>query len=89
MNTVRKTTGAAVAIAAATMLLAGCDSMPGKSEARSSSADVHCHGINACKGKTACATATNKCNGMNSCKGKGWLPMSASECAAKGGKVKG
>ncbi len=91
MNTRVKTTGVALASAAAALLLAGCDSMPGMSggSAKASTAKVHCYGVNSCKGKTACATASNKCKGMNSCKGMGWLPMSASECASKGGEVKG
>lgn len=51
-------------------------------------AKVHCGGINACKGQSACKTAQNACKGQNSCKGKGWLPAaSAEECAAKGGKA--
>lgn len=83
MNTLKKATGAAAAIAAATMLLAGCESMPGSTSSKANSADVHCYGVNACKGHTACATASNKCKGM------GWMPMSASDCAAKGGTVKG
>lgn len=45
-----------------------------------------CHGVNACKGKTACATAEGACAGNNSCKGKGWLPMSEADCAEKDGQ---
>lgn len=45
-----------------------------------------CHGINSCKGKTACATAEGACAGTNSCKGKGWLPMDKKACEAEGGK---
>ncbi len=45
-----------------------------------------CHGVNACKGKTACATAESACAGTNSCKGKGWLPMTEAECKEKEGK---
>ena len=47
---------------------------------------VKCTGINACKGHSACATATNACKGQNSCKGKGYSATSAKECAEKGGK---
>lgn len=47
---------------------------------------VKCSGINACKGQSACATATNSCKGQNSCKGKGYNTTSAKECAEKGGK---
>lgn len=48
--------------------------------------DIACYGINSCKGKTACSTASNACTGMNSCKGKGWLNVSASECKSRGGQ---
>jgi len=41
---------------------------------------VKCEGVNACKGKSRCATAENDCAGHNSCKGKGWVKMSAEEC---------
>lgn len=45
-----------------------------------------CHGVNTCKGQTACATAEGSCAGTNSCKGKGWLAMDEKACAEKGGK---
>jgi hypothetical protein len=49
--------------------------------------EVHCAGVNSCSGKGSCASASNGCAGQNSCKGKGWVPASAQECKAKGGKV--
>ena len=48
---------------------------------------VHCQGVNACKGKSGCHTATNACAGQNGCKGKGWVEMTEKECKAKGGKT--
>ncbi len=48
---------------------------------------VACFGINACKGRSECATPTNACRGLNSCKGKGYLNVSLKECNAQGGKV--
>ena len=51
------------------------------------SAKVHCTGVNECKGKGECASASNSCAGSNSCKGKGVVMMSAEDCKAKGGKV--
>lgn len=51
----------------------------------SDSDKVHCHGVNACKGKGGCKSASNACAGKNGCKGKGWMEMSEKECAAKGG----
>ncbi|HHJ18359.1 MAG TPA: hypothetical protein ENJ84_00785 [Gammaproteobacteria bacterium] len=88
MNTAKKLTGLAIATTAATLFLTGCESMGGMGMgADTKSATVHCMGVNSCKGKTACGTAHNSCKGQNSCKGKGWLPMSKSECDAKGGSV--
>jgi len=48
---------------------------------------VKCAGINDCKGKGACKSATSSCKGMNDCKGKGWIDASAKECTAKKGTV--
>ena len=48
---------------------------------------VKCSGINDCKGKGACKSATSSCKGMNDCKGKGWVESSAKECTKKKGTV--
>ena len=48
---------------------------------------MQCAGVNACKGKSDCATATSACMGQNACKGQGWLKMAEKECLEKGGKV--
>ena len=48
---------------------------------------VKCSGINDCKGKGACKSATSSCKGMNDCKGKGWVETSDKECKAKKGTV--
>lgn len=48
---------------------------------------VQCLGINACKGKSDCATPSNACKGMNQCKGQGMTETSAKDCQEKGGKV--
>jgi len=44
-----------------------------------------CHGVNDCKGKGECKTATNSCEGKNDCKGKSWMGMSKADCDTKGG----
>jgi len=50
--------------------------------------DVHCGGTNACKGQSACKSASHACKGQNACKGQGWSAAStAADCTAKGGKV--
>jgi uncharacterized membrane protein len=74
--------GAIIAAMAAGLFSAGAP-------LRASAADadkIHCQGVNSCKGKSACATATSGCSGQNSCKGKGWIEMTEKECKAKGGK---
>ncbi len=47
-----------------------------------------CHGINSCKGTSACHSEKNSCAGTNSCKGKGWMKTSEKECKEKKGKFK-
>ena len=80
----KKLTGLALATAAATLFVsAGMAPAFAKEEAK-----VHCDGVNACKGHSACQTATNACKGQNSCKGKGWLLLSKSGCDAAKAKMK-
>jgi len=53
-----------------------------------SDSKVHCYGINSCKGKNDCKSATNSCKGQSACKGNGLLNVSSEEeCTEKGGKV--
>jgi hypothetical protein len=47
-----------------------------------------CHGMNSCKGTSACHSEKNSCAGQNSCKGKGWLKTSEKECKEKKGTFK-
>lgn len=50
--------------------------------------DVHCTGINACKGTGECGGKGHSCAGQNACKGQGWVKAaSAQECTDKGGTV--
>jgi hypothetical protein len=70
--------GAAIAAAAAALLIAGTAiSAPVQLAA---DAKGHCVGANACKGKSACKTATSECAGQNACKGKGFTEMTKEEC---------
>jgi hypothetical protein len=49
---------------------------------------LKCLGANACKGQSACKTATNDCMGKNSCAGKGYIVTAdAKTCEAKGGHL--
>jgi hypothetical protein len=72
-----KTTGMALATAAA--LLFGSVAV---TTVHAEDAKVKCLGGNACKGKSACATATSSCQGQNSCKGKGYVMLTKPECDA-------
>ncbi len=49
--------------------------------------NVHCYGVNACKGTSACKTAKSDCKGMNECKGQGFTEMTAEKCVAAGGSL--
>ena len=90
MNSLTKTTGIALALAAAS--LTGCNTTgTGDTMASTSTmtADkVACYGVNKCKGHNECKTASNACKGMASCKGQGFVGMSASACDGLGGTVK-
>ena len=47
----------------------------------------YCYGVNACKGKSSCKTATSGCQGQNACKGQGFVDsVSAQTCSQLGGK---
>lgn len=72
-----KTTGMALATAAA-LLFGSVAITPAQAE----DAKVKCQGGNACKGKSACATATSSCAGQNSCKGTGYVMATKEECDA-------
>jgi uncharacterized membrane protein len=69
--------GAALATAAAMLLLSGAVGAPSHA---AEEAKGKCIGANACKGQSACGTASNSCHGTNSCKGKGWLSLTKAEC---------
>ncbi|RME35309.1 MAG: hypothetical protein D6786_02325 [Gammaproteobacteria bacterium] len=82
MSTAKKLGGVALASAAAAMF-----AMAPISGAVAGEGKVHCYGVNACKGKTSCATANNACKGQNACKGKGFVAVSKEVCEQLGGKV--
>jgi uncharacterized membrane protein len=66
-------------IAAAAALLFNLTSI---SVASAEEAKVHCSGVNACKGQSACKSAHNACKDQNSCKGQGFLELTKQECDA-------
>ena len=75
--------GALVASAVAGLFAAA---MPAVAHAKDAG-KVRCSGINECKGKGGCKSATSSCKGMNECKGKGVIESSAKDCTAKKGTV--
>jgi uncharacterized membrane protein len=85
MSLVTKTTGAVLALAAAGLV--GCASYSASDKSASATNDVHCYGVNKCKGQNDCKTASNACKGHASCKGQGFVSLSASACDNVGGKV--
>jgi len=74
--------GASIAAAAATLIVAGAALAP---VSHAEEVKGHCIGANACKGQGACKSASNDCKGMNACKGKGFLTLTSDEC----GKIPG
>jgi len=84
MSLITKTKGTALAIAAASIV--GCAGIT-SDNATSASNDVHCYGVNKCKGHNDCKTASNACKGHASCKGHGFINMPADACDHVGGSV--
>ncbi len=84
-NALKAISGAALAVAAAGLYLSATATVEA---ADTKEAKVQCAGVNACKGKSECTTATSACHGQNACKGQGWVSMSEKQCLDKGGKVK-
>ena len=78
--------GKAIAMTVAGLLLA-VGPRVANADDKTKEAKVKCGGINSCKGKGACAGASNSCSGQNGCKGKGWVETSAKECKDKKGTV--
>ena len=83
MSTNTSLSGAAIATAAALLF-----STVAVGTASAEEAKMHCDGVNACKGQSACKTAANSCKGQNSCKGKGFVEMTAKDCDAAKAKAK-
>jgi hypothetical protein len=77
------TSGAALATVAAVLFAALPVSTLSAAEAK-----VQCEGVNACKGQSACKTATNECKGQNACKGQGFAELTQKECTAAKAKAK-
>ncbi len=74
--------GTALAMAAAGLFVSAAVTAPATA---ADDTKVQCVGLNACKGKSECATANNACAGQNQCKGRGWVTMTEKECRTRGG----
>jgi hypothetical protein len=79
-----KTLGLTIAAAAA---IAFATAPITSNVAQAAAKKVPCYGVNSCKGKSACKTASNDCKGHNDCKGKGMVMKSASPCEKLGGSL--
>jgi hypothetical protein len=84
MDKSKRAMGIAMAVAAAGMLTTAT---PVFAAGDGASANVHCYGVNKCKGHNDCKTADNACKGHASCKGKGFVAVSDKACDHLGGKV--
>ena len=78
--------GTALAAAAFALAISG-GTIATTAPAQAADGKVQCMGVNACKGQSACKTASSQCKGLNSCKGHGFLELTKAECDEKGGKV--
>ena len=74
--------GATIAAAAATLVLAGAT----MSTVAYAAGEGHCVGANACKGQSACKGGANACKGQNACTGQGFSAMTKEKCDAAKGK---
>ncbi len=85
MSTAKTISGVVIATAAA-----GFFALAPISGAVAGEEGVKCMGANACKGQSACKTATSECKGLNSCQGHGWVSAkTVEECTEMGGTVEG
>lgn len=73
------------ATADACSAIGGTVSDAGMSTSVAASSQIHCFGVNTCKGHNDCKTADNACKGHGSCKGKGFIALPASSCSNVGG----
>jgi hypothetical protein len=48
---------------------------------------VHCYGVNTCKGTSDCKSYDHACKGQNSCKGQGFKALTLKACKAAGGSL--
>jgi len=76
--------GSVVTLAAAAAVLAISGSA---GIASAKTAQVHCYGVNSCKGQSDCKSGAHDCKGLNSCKGQGFKAETKKKCKADGGSL--
>lgn len=86
MGVMKKTTGLAMAIAAASLV--GCANTA-PTTSTSSAEMVHCYGVTACKGHNDCKVASNACKGHNDCKTADNACKGQASCKTAGNACKG
>ena len=72
--------------------LAGALAVPGLAlagnPAQDKEGEIHCYGVNKCKGVGDCGGKGHSCAGENTCKGQGYLEMSKDLCLKiEGGRL--
>jgi uncharacterized membrane protein len=78
----------AVSFAAAAALIAITGaSMSTPVMAKGTAAQVHCYGVNSCKGQSDCKSGNHDCKGQNDCKGQGFKAESKAQCKVDGGSL--
>ena len=77
MNGIKKLSGIALAVAAATLFVAGCAT---QGTGYKATGKVECADVNGCKGLSDCKTASNACKGKNNCRGEGFIYMDPLSC---------
>ena len=78
-------TGVSFAATAALIALSAAALPTAAIAAKGAAEQVHCYGVNTCKGSSDCKTAKHECKGQNDCKGHGFKAMTAEACKAAGG----
>jgi hypothetical protein len=79
-------TVAALFIANAALAEQGSEQMSTQGGQSAQAKPVKCAGVNACKGQSACKSATSSGPGQNACKGMGLVvTQNLQQCLARGG----
>ncbi|USI73496.1 BufA2 family periplasmic bufferin-type metallophore [Sphingomonas morindae] len=81
------TSSKSVSFAAAAALIALSGAAISSPAVAGSAKQVHCYGVNSCKGTSDCKSGNHDCKGQNDCKGQGFKAETAKQCKADGGSL--